>query len=194
MGRYLMPFAAYRRAQGFSLIELLLVVFVIAMITSMVSLNVGSGGENVRLETTVRSLADTARYALDEAQFSGRDYGLRVERNPGADGMVFVARWQERFVDGWAAPASGKEVFAPLELSPDIELELEIENAPFAEVDIDEEQENRGPQIVFYASGETTVGAINLRRRDSGELLWRIEWDLLGRFDVLRRGIADEDE
>ena len=46
---------------------------------------------------------------------------------------------------------------------------------------------------MFYASGETTVGAIDVRRRDSGELLWRVEWDLLGRFEVLRRGEAEDD-
>lgn len=47
------------------------------------------------------------------------------------------------------------------------------------------------PQVVFYASGETTAGAVDLRDEDSGELLWRLEWDLLGRFEVLRRGEAE---
>jgi hypothetical protein len=47
---------------------------------------------------------------------------------------------------------------------------------------------------VFYASGETTVGAINVRDQESGDLLWRIEWDLLGRFELLRRGELAEDE
>ena len=46
------------------------------------------------------------------------------------------------------------------------------------------------PQVVFYASGETTPGSMELRDEDSGELLWRLEWDLLGRFEVLRDGEA----
>ena len=39
---------------------------------------------------------------------------------------------------------------------------------------------------------ETTAGAIDVRRRDDGELLWRVEWDLLGRFELLRRGEATD--
>ena len=45
---------------------------------------------------------------------------------------------------------------------------------------------------MFYASGETTVGSIDVRRRADGELLWRIQWDLLGRFTVLPRGEEPE--
>jgi hypothetical protein len=63
-----------------------------------------------------------------------------------------------------------------------------------AELSLDDNEEEKiNPQVVFYASGETTVGAINVRQLDNDELLWRIEWDLLGRFDVLRRGEAEEE-
>jgi hypothetical protein len=48
--------------------------------------------------------------------------------------------------------------------------------------------------VVFYASGETTVGAITVRQMETGDVLWRIEWDLLGRFEVLRRGEVDGEE
>ena len=44
------------------------------------------------------------------------------------------------------------------------------------------------PQVIFYASGEVAAGAMDVRRRDSGELLWRLEWDLLGRFELQRGG------
>jgi hypothetical protein len=33
-----------------------------------------------------------------------------------------------------------------------------------------------------------------VRQVDNGELLWRVEWDLLGRFKPLRRGLADEED
>jgi hypothetical protein len=41
---------------------------------------------------------------------------------------------------------------------------------------------------LLYASGETVPGAIDLRSTDTGELLWRIEWGLLGNFRTLPRG------
>ena len=66
-----------------------------------------------------------------------------------------------------------------------MELELEGLSVPdFADGD-DPDPE---PQIVFYASGETIPGALQWRARDSGDLLWRLEWDLLGRFTAMRRG------
>jgi len=85
-------------------------------------------------------------------------------------------------------------VFTAGEFPPEVELELELEDSPFTELSIDEdEREKRSPQVVFYSSGETIAGAINVRRREDDELLWRIQWDLLGRFEVLLRG-EQEDE
>lgn len=183
-----------RRAGGFSLLELLVTLMVIVIFTSLVSLNVGSGDEDIRLESQVRQLADTAEYALDEAQFSGWDYGLVIARVEEEGEFVYAWSWRERAVDGWRAPLSGKEIFAEQRLPPEITVELAIEDSPYEEVDPQKPEEDRGPQVVFYASGETTPGTIDLRRRRDDELLWRIEWDLLGRFDVLRRGIPREEE
>lgn len=200
-----MPTAAARAAgpltlaaqRGFSLMELLVVMFVVIMVTSMVSLGVGSGSGDLRLETMVRELADSAAYALDEAQFTGQDYGLRLDQSFDTSGAIFNYRWLERRIDGWHPPESGKDIFALREFPSGIALELEIENSPFANVDLepegDDESEIQRPQIVFYASGETTVGAINVRRQEDSALLWRIEWDLLGRFTVLRNGEPAEE-
>ena len=53
---------------GFSLLELLVALFVVMIITSLVTLNVSSGGQDLALEAKVRSVADISAYALDEAQ------------------------------------------------------------------------------------------------------------------------------
>jgi len=174
-------------------VELLVVLIIIVLVTSMVGLSVSSGGQDIQIESQVRGIADTASYALDEAQFTGRDYGLLLERREEGGQLYYAWAWRERALEGWRPPESGKDVFADQRLPPGIELELEIENSPFSEVSLESAEESRGPQVVFYASGETTVGAIDVRRVDDGELLWRIEWDLLGRFDVLPRGIPEDD-
>ena len=178
---------------GFSLLEILVVIFVIVMLTSMVTLNVGSGGQDIKLESQLRGLVDTAHYAIDEAQFTGLDYGLRVEQQYAQEGSQFLFRWQERRIDGWQEPNSGKEIFVTQTLPPEVALELEIEQSPFEETETDEETVQH-PQIVLYSSGETTVGAINIRQVEGGELLWRIEWDLLGRFKLLNRGVPEEEK
>ena len=190
-------FAAVRRRQrGFSLLELLVTLMVIVLVTSLVSFTVSSGGEEIRLEATVRNLAEVASYALDEAQMTGVDYGLLLEEDSEARVATYSYSWLERQLDGWYIPVSGKDLFSKGSLPPEIELELELEDAPLVELSLDEDRdavEAVKPQVVFYASGEATVGAINVRERETGDLLWRIEWDLLGRFEVLRRGEAEED-
>lgn len=182
------------RQQGFSLLELLVALIVVVLVTTMVNLTVSSGGQDVRLEAQVRNLADVASYALDEAQMTGVDYGLLLQENEETGETTYSYSWLERHVDGWGDPVSGKDLFAQEHLPPGIALELEVEDAPVAELSLDDNEEEKiNPQVVFYASGETTVGAINVRQQDNDELLWRIEWDLFGRFDVLRRGEAEEE-
>ena len=188
---------AVPRQAGFSLVELLVALIVVVLITSLVSLSFDSGGEDVRLAAEVRNLAGVAAYALDEAQMSGVDYGLLLEEEAQEGEVVFSYRWLERRPEGWETPVSGKALFDSRSFPPGIELELELEDAPAVDLSPGEDDsEIINPQVVLYASGETTVGAIDVRRREDGDLLWRIEWDLLGRFVLLPRGEEplEEDE
>ncbi|CAA0109476.1 Uncharacterised protein [Halioglobus japonicus] len=187
------------RQRGFSLLELLVALMVVVLLTTLVNISVNSGGQDIKLEAQVRGLVDVASYALDEAQMSGIDYGLLLQEEEDAGDTVYSYHWLERQIDGWEEPTRGGEIFASQQFVPGVELELELEDAPVVELSLDdndyEEDEDRiSPQIVFYSSGETTVGAINVRQAESGDLLWRIEWDLLGRFDLLLRGQREEEE
>jgi general secretion pathway protein H len=176
------------RQRGFSLLELLVTLFVVVLVTSMVTLNISSGGRDIELEAEVRDLAETAAYALDEAQMLGLNYGLQLERIDDGGESLYGYRWRELKPEGWVEPSSGKDIFAPRRFDPDLELTLELEDLSVGELPLAGIDDGVSPQIVLYASGETTAGSIDVRRRDDGELLWRIEWDLLGRFKVLRRG------
>ena len=179
---------------GFSLLELLAVLVVIALFTSLANLTVTSGGQDIQLQSTVYKLADVAGYALDEAQMTGVDYGLLLREEQDAGETIYSYLWLERGIDGWAAPIGGQELFAQQRLPAGIVLELVLEDAPVIELSLDDEAEVISPQVVFYASGETTVGWINVIQAQDGELLWRIEWDLFGRYEVLRRGEAEVED
>jgi hypothetical protein len=176
-------------------LELLVALIVVVLFTSLANLTINSGGQDIQLQSTVYKLAGVAGYALDEAQMTGVDYGLLLRQDQDTGETIYSYQWLERGLDGWGTPISGKELFAEQRLPPGIALELELEDAPFVELspDDDGEAEIISPQVVFYASGEATVGTINVVQEADGELLWRIEWDLLGRFDVLRRGEAEEE-
>ncbi|MCB1705600.1 MAG: GspH/FimT family pseudopilin [Halioglobus sp.] len=191
--------AAHRRQRGFSLLELLVALMVVVLVTTLVNLSVSSGGQDIQLQSQVRSLADVASYALDEAQMTGVDYGLLLQEEQQAGDTVYRYSWLQRHIDGWEEPVNGGDMFVPQTLPPGVSMELELEDAPVVELslednDYEEDEARVRPQVVFYASGETTVGALNFRSLESGDLLWRVEWDLLGRFDLLRRGEAEDAE
>ncbi len=177
-----------RGGHGFSLLELLVTLFVVVLVTSLVTLNITSGGRDIELEAEVNNLAETASYALDEAQLLGVNYGLLLLRAEEDGETVYGYRWLELEDAAWREPASGKEIFAEHYLPPEYELALELEAVPVAELPMVGAGETIAPQVILYASGETTEGAVEVISRQSGELLWRIEWDLLGRFRLLRRG------
>ena len=187
-----------RHQTGFSLLELLVVLFVVVLITSAVTLSVGSGGQDLRLEAQVRGLAGVAGYAMDEAQMRGVDFGLLlIERRDERGYPVYGFAWRQRELQGWVAPEEDSDVFEEQFLESGLELQLELEDSPFSDLGSIDAEERSSPQVVFYASGETTPGALDVRRSEDSELLWRIEWDLLGRFTLLRRGepeYEDEDE
>ena len=186
---------------GFSLLELLVALFVVVIITSLVTLSVNSGGEDIELDARVKSLADVSSYALDEAQLRGVDMGLLLERVDKSGERVFSYRFLERTPRGWLAPEIEVDIFSARTFPSTVELSLEMENTL---VDLTGEQQpiqppsSEGiiagpePQVIFYSSGETTVGIISLRQEKTGELLWTIEWDLVGRFTLLRRGETSE--
>ena len=68
---------------------------------------------------------------------------------------------------------------------PALALELALEGVPVVlDRGLRREQTDRSPQVVFYASGEATPGSLDFRRADSGEFLWQLRWDLLGRIEV----------
>lgn len=188
--------------RGFSLIELLVTLFVIVLVTSLVTLNITSSGRDAELEAQVADIAATAAYALDEAQFSGDDFGLVIVEHTQEGTREFHYRWRQRTTviidDGaisrWEAPKGGQDIFAAGQLPPEIELELELDEVPQDQDVFAVNIEDAQPHLIFYSSGETTPGALVFRLRESGELLWRLEWDLLGNFEYLARGVLQQDE
>ena len=184
------PMLAFGRQSGFSLLELLVVLFVIVMITATVNLNVSSGGQDIYLETEIRNLANVAAFSMDEAELSGRDYGLLISREFDAGEPVLGYGWRERRPEGWRNVESSRDVFEARDFPPGFELLLELDDLPVPDWQPSDALDAT-PQVVLYASGETTPGSLEVID-SAGILQWRLEWDLLGRFELYRRGERDE--
>ena len=177
-----------RYQHGFSLLELLVVLFVVVIITSMVTLTINTGNQDRALETEVRNLSDVAAYAIDEAQLSGRDYGLLLRRRI-ADGRAYISYgWRERRAEGWREPEVAADVFAERAFDTGVEVELLLDDQSVPEFAGDDDNRYMTPQVIFYSSGETTPGALEGVDGETGDVLWRVEWDLIGRFTLMPYG------
>ena len=121
-----------RVQRGFSLIEMLAVVFVVVLLTSLVSLNVGSGGADINRENKVREVAAMLSYALTEAELSGTDHGLLIHRLADGDNN-YQGLWLRRYDQGWAPPLSLNDAFEDLQFEPGVELELQLEEQPLVD-------------------------------------------------------------
>ena len=173
------------RSGGFSLLEMLLVLFVIVVMTSLATLDVGSGSRE--LEGQVRALRGSAAYALEEAQFNGRDIGILLQRGGDAQGEEQLwLRWRERLPQGWRPVERAQEVFEDMAVPRSVELELLLDGTLVLIGDEAAGRERSGvePQWLLYASGETASGELIWRDADDGRMLWRLQWDALGRFEL----------
>jgi general secretion pathway protein H len=180
--------------RGFSLIELLVTLLVVVIVTSLISLSVGSGGQDKQLESQLRNIAGVSEYALDEAQMRGVDYGLLLQQHMQKGETRVAYSWRELRLEGWRPPRQDAELFAGDVLPAGLEIDLELGDIPVTELADEAASEDTSPQILFYASGETTAGTMEIRDTGSGDLLWRLEWDLLGRFSLLLRGEPEDEE
>lgn len=181
-------------SRGFSLIEMLVVLFVVVLMTSLVSLNVTSGSGDRELRGQVETLAAVASYALDEAQFSGSDFGVLFVNSANARGeLTMTAHWRQRLPQGWREPQRSRDIFKPIQFSAETRLQLSLDGVEVLALDVDAADPRAGvvPQWLLVASGETQSGELLIRSRDTDDMLWRLRWDPLARFEQFR-GDSDD--
>ena len=185
---------AHRQQQGFSLVELLVAVMVVVLLTSVVSLNVGSGGADLEREQEVRQLAATLGYAQSEAEFSGADHGLFLERRIEDGETRYVGHWLRRYDQGWSEPRGSTDVLEPFRFQRDVDLVLSLVGLPDRAIAPRDPELNPPPQIQLFAGGEITEGELDWVDRRTGDLLYRLRWDLFGRMTIMPKGEEPTDD
>lgn len=176
------------KTSGFSLVEMLVVVLVIVLLTSVVSLNVGSGGGVIERDQTARRLAGLMAHSQVEAEFSGADHGLYFERLGDLGNVSYRAHWLRHYDQGWAEPKGNMALVEPIMFPEGTELFLTLSSDPDVEITARPVDLRPEPQIVFYASGEVSEGGLEWVEASTGSLLYQFEWDLLGRIELLLAG------
>ncbi|MEM6604996.1 MAG: prepilin-type N-terminal cleavage/methylation domain-containing protein [Pseudomonadota bacterium] len=116
------------RHSGFSLIEILIVLVVVTLISSLGVLALNIGGEDQESRDVLERLQIMVEYASDEAQFSGSDFGLLLTERVDERGQNRVTLvWRRRTPSGWQPGDQQDDVFEPLMFPVDAQLELTLD-------------------------------------------------------------------
>ena len=182
-----------RKQFGFTLIEILVVVIIVATISGIALMSMGLIGDDRELDTERKRLATLIEVAQDEAMMQGREFGLElmtsthrfVEFDP------FSAQWSEIL---------GDELFRLRKLPEGMEFELYVEDKhvllesnPREFEDPDEAGmsltvESYEPHVFVFSSGESTSYEIRLRRPTNNQQLV-MRGNVLGEIELV-----DEEE
>lgn len=200
-----------RSSAGFTLLEILVVMVIIAILAMVVSLSVSGRAVDDRMEAESRRLEQLLRIASDEAQAKGLELGFRHTPK----GFEFVTpdsqtgRWR-LIEEGMFRP---RQVLAPfyLELRIDGRVVNPVPPAPREGIDEDddakaasvsasadrqsEEEERKKaeatqPQVLILSTGEMTAFTLDLRLKDR-PMYYRVEGNALGELKV-QRAVGEE--
>lgn len=178
-----------RKATGFTLIEILVVVIIIATISGIALLSMNLIGDDRELDTERKRLATLIELAQDEAMMQGREFGLEL--------MTSTYRFVEfdPFTSEWSE-ILGDEIFRLRQLPEGMEFELYVEdkrivldNDPQQFEDPEDETmslaiEIYAPHVFLFSSGESTSFEIRLRRPLNEQQL-SMRGDILGQIELV---------
>ena len=178
-----------RHTRGFSLIEILVVIVIIAIVSGIALLSLGLLGEDRELETEARRLASLVEVAQDEATMQGREFGLEfmttsyrfVEYDP------LINQWGELLFD---------DMFRQRDLPEDVEFELFLEGQrvlldmdpteieePDEDALVKDATQTYAPHVLIFSSGDVTPFELLITRR-LGNHTVVMEGNLLGQIEI----------
>jgi len=159
---------AMKPQRGFTLIEVMLVVLLIGLASTIVLMTVDDSGQKKLVKREGQKLAALAGIALDKAVLSGRDFGMVFNRDKYHFVELIEQRWQPAQDD-----VLKEQKFKNIAMSAEIDgfkwlpdQKDYSSSALFSEREIDEELDEKEkphiPQLLILSSGEMTPFRLTL--------------------------------
>jgi general secretion pathway protein H len=169
------------RSKGFTLVEILVVMLIIAAVISLTVLSVNATGRDSQLDEESRRIEGLVGLLHERALLEGRDFGLRIE--PAAYEFVLYDTRRNR----WLLMDQERE-FRHRELPKGISFQLQLDSQTVVIKAVDRNLtsgEPPGPQVAIAASGEGTPFRLILLR-DATQAKAVVDGDAMGK--VSRQG------
>jgi general secretion pathway protein H len=148
------------RSKGFTLVEILVVVVIMAIVISLAVLSMGVTGRDSQLDEESRRIEGLVGLLHERALLEGRDFGLRVE--PTAYEFVVYVPARDR----WERMNQERE-FRHRQLPTGISFQLQLDSQTVVIKPVDPNLSTDllpNPQIAIAASGEGTPFRLTLQR------------------------------
>ena len=150
------PRSLHRRAGGFTLLELLVVLVIVGIVVTFAFLSLGAEGRGEELRRETRRLATLLELAGEQAVVGARELAVAFE----PDGYRFLV-----LANGAWQPLAGDELLRPRSLPPGLRLRVEVDDSPFERRDAAAEA---APRVFLLSSGEITPFTLTLRAETGG--------------------------
>jgi general secretion pathway protein H len=164
------------RNKGFTLVEILVVIVIMAVVISITVLSVSATGRDSQLDEESRRIEGLVGLLHERALLEGRDFGLRIE--PTA--YEFVVYDSRR--DRWMMLDQERE-FRHRDLPKGITFQLQLDSQTVVIKPIDKNLSSGdlpNPQVAIAASGEGTPFRLTLQR-DATQAKASVDGDALGK-------------
>jgi len=154
--------AARARSAGFTLIEIMLVVFIVGLIAAAAVITFGGDRRDTELDKEAERLNALFDYVREQAELQTRDYGFRVN-DVGYSFVVFDVmqnQWRTADEDDALRERKFPEGIEPLVVVDGRRIVLDQEKRDI---------EDLKPQVAIFANGDLSSFEVSLRREGAGE-------------------------
>jgi general secretion pathway protein H len=184
-----------RRQSGFTLLELLLVVVVVAIASGLLLSTIPSGITPQQHMSQSRELASYLRFQREEAVMTSRTLGLQLyQQDVDKEGQRYIGRWliyDENATDNNAFWLPSERI-SDFTIEPGYSLQLFLDEQLIPLSDEDSQQpEAIAPQLFFLSSGELNDFVLELCRAPSEPVCHRVKGNYLGQIKLLEEGDDD---